>query len=132
MLGFITQAEFDAEHELRLKAEAREEALREQINALTQLLRDERVRQSDLLDRFQPKPVVANPQAFVGAGNGHMTYEEIMATPAWGKRGMRERLNWADAALRRKEQEARQKTLESRQEILTEDEADKIDKSLPG
>lgn len=127
MLGFVTQEKYDAEHELRIKAEAREEALREQVSTLTDLLREERVRQSDLLDRFQPKQE-SNGHSMLDADTKHMTADQIMAIPAYGKGDMRRRLQMAAMARKREEEEASRQKVESQNGKLTEDEARLIDR----
>jgi len=113
MFGYVTQKEFDFEHELRLKAEAREELLRQQLKEESE--RHERQIQ-DLLDRYQPKPVAA----ITGSGERvQLSSEELRRMPAIGKRGMAERHRLVGEA------EAREKD-----NHLSSEEAAELDKVI--
>lgn len=134
MLGFVSQEKYDAEHELRLRAESEATALREQVKWLQEQIEEENERHQqnvvDVLDRFQPKPEALK----IPPGTGippFLSSTEIFKIPAAGKRGMRERNRAALEAQAREEKEERQHKLESQREVLSEDELESVDDSIP-
>lgn len=128
MLGFVSQEKYEAEHDARVRAEAREEALREQVTTLTQLLRDLNNGQADLLDRVLPKP--DTKPVVTGNGVSHLSEAEIMSIPAVGRAGIKARARLASEARAREAQEKKEKTLQDNRESLTEEELALVDKKL--
>lgn len=106
--NWIRKTDYDAEHELRLRAEARERAqevliadLRRENGALLAALSKagelQARSQTDLLDRLVPKPGKVGVEG-MGETFQHMTAAEIRAMPAVGKRQMELRESQAKLA----------------------------------
>lgn len=143
MFDNVSRKEFDAERELRIRAEASAARAYEQIADLNErttellsLIAREREthhqEMADLLDRVLPKPKDPVPGFGVpGAGDQHLTYEEIMSTPAVGRRGVRERNALARDAKVREEQQDKADDAGKRRAVLTPEEQQELDNQLP-
>lgn len=141
MFGYVSRKDLEAERELRIRAEAtavraREEvaSANERLAEMAALLGDERERhqqeKTDLLDRLLPKPKDPVPGYGVPGALVGPTYEEIMNTPAVGKRGVRERNAAARDAKAREDSEQAQATVENQRAVLLPEEAAILDQQL--
>jgi hypothetical protein len=121
--GFITQREFEEEHQRRLRAEGEADAARLQIAALNSLVQE-------LLDRSMPKPP---PPGFglPGINPAAISSTEIYKIPAVGKRGIRERNAAARDADLRLEEQAQANQQQHRRAILTPEEQRILDAQIP-
>lgn len=136
MFGYVPMEKYDAEHELRIRAEAAAEEARLVAHRLFATIENERIQHreemKDLLERALPKPVPPVPGFGVpGMIPGHASYQEIMGTPAVGKRGVRERNAAARDAMAREKQEESETTLGKQRAVLLPEEQALIDKHLP-
>lgn len=133
MFDYVNKKEFDAEHELRVKAEAAAALAREAEQRALAMLESERAahRQelADVLDRFAPKP--KDPVPGFGVPGRGPTYEEIMHVPAVGKRGLRERNAAALEAKAREEAESKEDQAAGQRAVLNPQEAELLDSQIP-
>lgn len=138
MLGYISKAEYDKEHELRLTAEANVRAFldqlkeaNERVNAITALIADERKAHSeekkDLLDRFVPKVDLTITQN--GSPTRSYTSDVARNLRAHGKSDIR----WRSGEVRRLENEEmteeERTDRKKRHDSLTEEEAKGLSQS---
>lgn len=140
MFDFVSRDKFDAEHELRVRAEASLERAHAQIadlyetnSQLLTMMGTERERHEeamrDALDRFAPKP--KDPVSGFGVpGAADLTYEQIMRMPAVGKRGLRERNAAALEAKQREDMAEQQSDAGGRRAVLTPEEEHLVDQQI--
>jgi hypothetical protein len=128
MFDYVSREKYEAEHDARIRAEAKVEALSEQVATLTQLLRDLNNGQTDLLDRVLPKP--KDTPVITGEGLSALTAEEIMEIPAVGKSGIKTRLHWAGKARAREADAKKEERLREHREDLTDEELELVDRKL--
>jgi hypothetical protein len=118
MFDNIPRKDYERELEARARAEARADTLAEQNRQLTELLR------GMILPRESPS------QGFPvddGDISTRPSYEEIMAMPAVGRRGVARRHHQAEEALKREQGEEKK----SRQE-LSPTEEEEITRAISG
>lgn len=127
MFDYVSRKDFDAEHDLRVKAEALIAHLFASIETERAAHRAE---VQDLFDRFVPKP--KDPVPGFGVAEGRpLTYEEIMGIPAVGRRGMRARNSAAHEAKLREELKEKNGDASTRRATLSPEEQALIDKQIP-
>jgi hypothetical protein len=131
----VSQEKYEAERDARVRAEAIVETLRGQIALLQGELKTERERVSALVEHIAPKPQAPDSTlAWTGKGDGpaQLTSEQIMAIPAVGGRGLRQRNNAARLAKLRDVKKAEEEDAGARRAVLTEEEEQILDESIPG
>lgn len=131
-LGYVKQELFDQERDGRIRAEVsaqhwkeRCESMGEANHRLEQDLKDRHHQYAnlvtELLNGLRPKEA-ARPETPDGAVFEEMTYAQIMAQPAVGKREMEMRDRRAQAALERMRSNKQDEQERRRQELLTDEE----------
>jgi hypothetical protein len=141
MFDYVPRKDLDVERERRIRAEAEVENAREEVATvnsrlaeMTALLGAERERHrqemTDLLDRLLPKPKDPVPGFGVPSALGGPSYEDIIRTPAVGKRGVRERNAAARDAKAREDTENAEATVGNQRAALLPEEAAMLDQQI--
>jgi len=132
MFDSVSREKYEAERDARVRAEARAEAFAEHERRLTELLASARDEKEDLLDRLAPKSSPLPFGAPDAAASTALTPEEIIRTPAIGRRGVAARQHRYDEAVTAQDETKRLKAIDERNAALTPEELEEIDRVTQG